>query len=141
MKKLASLITVIMSCSIFAADYKVDCSHFAGTKMVDRMIISYNYEKNPANTNVWSKEVNIVAYSPENSEIKTGTHQAHFSNTNAKNPDPHYDEVYFEPCLNCDYDAARINYMYDDNLGLLATINDISDGPQFAQFLKCKEIE
>lgn len=141
MKKIFMLITLATGISAYAADYQVDCAHFAGTKMVDRMIISYNYEVKPMSSNVWSKDINIVAISPENSEIQTGLHQARFADENLKNPDPYYDEIYFEPCKDCDYDAARINYMRDDNLGLIATIKYISDGPEFAQFLTCKENE
>ncbi len=138
MKKLLLFIVLAAAISVYGADYKVNCTHFAGSKMVDRMVISY--EKNLADPSTWSSKVKIEATSPEYSEIPTGIYEASFADESLKNPDPIYDAIFFKPMSTQRFfDGATIHYNYDDGHGIFATIDhDSPYGAKLTQFLKCK---
>jgi len=113
--------------------YTVDCVHLAGTEVVDHIQLQYTSVKDQ-----WSKKVKVTTVSDEwvmsNQEVMgslMGDVRNHWV--------PDESTVYFEPCVDCDFDSAKISYSYDDDFGKLATLSYVSDGPTFTQFLKCTE--
>ncbi len=137
MKKLL-LITLLLSTTAFAAIpkyYTVTCKHFAGTDVLDNLTIGYTSQNGQ-----WLNEAKVTIDSDES--IMTNGSRVGRINDNALNDYiPEDSEVYFEGCVDCDYDAARINFVHDDVLGQMAVLEYVSDGPAFTQFLQCTSKE
>jgi hypothetical protein len=134
MKSIIFITSLLALSTAFAGqNQEITCQHFAGTQIVNQIKLEYTYLNNR-----WDNNINVIVNSNMEDIIASDTHQGSFvSRSNYVHPA--YDEVYFEPCLNCDFDGARVRFMFDDDLGLVGTLQYSSDGPMFAQILKCQE--
>lgn len=134
MKTLLFIVNVMFIGSAVASyDQEITCQHSSGTEVVKS--ITLKYQKNASHG--WLKNVDISVVSNFEDTIATGDHQGQFESFTSYSY-PTYSGVYFEPCLDCDFDSARVDFMHDDDLGIIGTLQYSSDGPRYAQILSCQ---
>lgn len=136
MKILGLILVFTFSMNVISSQldtFQLTCGHFAASKIIDTMKIAYI-----KNDSQWSRVTVIEIKSSEESIIKSDDYVGRLADDITNHYIPTESIVLFEPLKGADYDQAKIRYTHDDDLGTLAVMEYISDGPVFTQILKCR---
>src|SRR5690606_20232831 len=112
--------------------YSVKCKHFAASQVLDTLDFDFHSIEGQ-----WSKDVKVTVSSDE-AFMPNGERVGKIRSDVRNHYVPDEAEIYFEGCVNCDFDGVKVRFTHDDDLGKLAIMEYVSDGPVFTQILQCK---